>query len=137
MSPALTDVAIAPLPIERFQSVLDDDGYRSLLALRDEASVLLRGRAVWCVNSTARGGGVAEMLRSLLAYTRGAGVDTRWVVIGGTPEFFAITKRIHNRLHGVARRRRRAGAGRARRLRRGARRCGRRARAARPARATS
>jgi trehalose synthase len=41
------------------------------------------------------------MLRSLLAYSRGAGVDARWVVIGGTPEFFRITKRIHNNLHGA------------------------------------
>ena len=39
------------------------------------------------------------MLRSLLAYTRGAGVDTRWLVLDGTPEFFAVTKRLHNRLH--------------------------------------
>ncbi len=42
-----------------------------------------RGRAVWHVNSTARGGGVAEMLQSLLAYARGAGVDVRWLTIGG------------------------------------------------------
>ncbi|MGZ4275597.1 MAG: glycosyltransferase [Solirubrobacteraceae bacterium] len=98
--PLTSDVPIAPLPIERFQSVLDDAAYRDLLQLREDATALLRGRAVWCVNSTARGGGVAEMLRSLLAYTRGAGVDTRWSVIGGTPEFFAVTKRLHNRLHG-------------------------------------
>jgi trehalose synthase len=57
---------------------------------------------VWNVNSTARGGGVAEMLTSLIAYTRGSGVDARWVVIDGDPEFFRITKRIHNRLHGSA-----------------------------------
>ena len=101
MSPAVTDVPVAPLPAERFESVLDGDAYRTLLTARDEATALLRGRAVWCVNSTARGGGVAEMLRSLLAYTRGAGVDTRWVVIGGTPAFFAVTKRLHNRLHGA------------------------------------
>jgi trehalose synthase len=101
MSPTVTDVPVAPLPAERFESVLDDGSYRDLLAVRDEAAALLRGRAVWCVNSTARGGGVAEMLRSLLAYTRGAGVDTRWVVIGGTPAFFAVTKRLHNRLHGA------------------------------------
>jgi trehalose synthase len=53
------------------------------------------------VNSTARGGGVAELLQPLVAYARGAGVDARWVVIDGPPEFFAVTKRIHNRLHGA------------------------------------
>jgi trehalose synthase len=54
------------------------------------------------VNSTARGGGVAEMLHSLIAYGRGTGIDTRWVVMGGEPDFFRVTKRIHNRLHGSA-----------------------------------
>jgi hypothetical protein len=41
------------------------------------------------------------MLGSLIAYTRGAGVDARWVVIEGDPEFFRVTKRIHNRLLGA------------------------------------
>jgi len=61
----------------------------------------LAGRAVVNVNSTARGGGVAEMLLPLVAYARGAGIDCRWLVIEGDPEFFSITKRIHNRLHGA------------------------------------
>ena len=41
------------------------------------------------------------MLQSLLAYARGAGVDARWLTIGGNEEFFEVTKRIHNRLHGA------------------------------------
>ena len=61
----------------------------------------LAGRVVLNVNSTASGGGVAEMLRTLLAYARGAGVDTQWIVIQGDPHFFEITKRIHNNLHGA------------------------------------
>jgi trehalose synthase len=62
----------------------------------------LAGRVVWNVNSTARGGGVAELLRPLVGYARGVGVDARWVVIDGSPEFFEVTKRLHNRLHGSA-----------------------------------
>jgi trehalose synthase len=62
---------------------------------------ILGSRVVWHVNSTARGGGVAEMLQSLLAYARGAGADTRWLVISGDPDFFRVTKRIHNNLHGA------------------------------------
>lgn len=54
---------------------------------------------VWNINSTAAGGGVAEILRSLLRYTRGLGIDTRWLVLEGPPEFFAVTKRLHNALH--------------------------------------
>ena len=57
-------------------------------------------RTVWNVNSTAHGGGVAELLYSLVGYARGAGIDTRWVVIAGDADFFRVTKRIHNRLHG-------------------------------------
>jgi trehalose synthase len=60
----------------------------------------LAGRPVVNVNSTAVGGGVAEMLQTLLAYARGAGVDARWLVIKGDPGFFTITKRIHNGLYG-------------------------------------
>lgn len=64
-------------------------------------SALLDGRVIWNVNSTASGGGVAELLRALIGYSRGAGVDARWMVIEGDPQFFDITKRIHNRLHGT------------------------------------
>jgi len=67
------------------------------------ARTLFRGRAVWNVNSTARGGGVVELLRPLVGYARGVGVDTRWVVIDADAPFYEITKRIHNRLHGFAR----------------------------------
>jgi trehalose synthase len=99
---ATFDVPTAPLALERFHTVLDDRAYRELLAARDAALALLRGRVLWCVNSTAQGGGVAEMLRSLLAYACGAGVDARWVVVRGNDDFFRVTKRLHNRLHGSA-----------------------------------
>ena len=60
---------------------------------------MLGSHTVWNVNSTAAGGGVAEVLRSLLRYARGLGAEVRWLVIEGPPEFFAITKRLHNALH--------------------------------------
>ena len=66
----------------------------------EAARQTLAGSSVLNVNSTAAGGGVAEMLQTLLSYTRGAGIDTRWLVIEGDPAFFAITKRIHNGLYG-------------------------------------
>lgn len=61
---------------------------------------LLAGRVFWNISSTAAGGGVAEMLHTLLPYMRGGGVDGRWTVIQGGADFFALTKRIHNLLHG-------------------------------------
>jgi trehalose synthase len=97
---SLTDIPVAPLPPERFRELLGDR-YGEMEDVIARGQKLFAGRAVWHVNSTARGGGVAELLQSLLAYARGGGIDTRWVVIDGNPEFFQITKRIHNRLHGT------------------------------------
>src|SRR4030088_1640289 len=95
------EVEISPMNPERFRSVLTPEQVAAFEQGLREARELLDGRVVWNVNSTARGGGVAELLSSLVAYARGAGVDVRWLVIDGSPEFFAVTKRIHNRLHGV------------------------------------
>jgi trehalose synthase len=64
------------------------------------ARARLAGRTLWHVNSTAEGGGVAELLRSCLGYLRAGGIDTRWMVFQADPTYFRITKRIHNRLHG-------------------------------------
>jgi trehalose synthase len=98
--PQIQQVPVGPMDPHRFKSVLSDADYQQLLDLIDNRSRELGGRVVWNVNSTAKGGGVAEMLWPLIGYARGAGVDARWVVISGEPEFFKITKRIHNRLHG-------------------------------------
>jgi trehalose synthase len=86
---------------ERFRDVLPAERYAEFERGAEEARRLLDGRVVWNVNSTAKGGGVVELLGPLIAYARGSGVDARWLAIEGTPEFFAVTKRIHNRLHGA------------------------------------
>ena len=96
----LQEVRIAPLPIDRFLPLVGEATIREVE--REAKGEIERSprRIYWNVNSTARGGGVAEMLRSLLAYVRGLGLDARWVVIEGPPEFFQITKRLHHALHG-------------------------------------
>ena len=99
---ALQHETVPAMAPERFASVLSPGEYEALLGLVDQAARELHGRVIWNVNSTAKGGGVVEMLRPLLGYCRGAGVDARWAVISGQPDFFAVTKRIHNRLHGFA-----------------------------------
>ncbi|HEX5900491.1 MAG TPA: glycosyltransferase [Solirubrobacteraceae bacterium] len=96
----LDDVAVTPLDPDRFREVLTPEGLSDFERAMARGRELLEGRTFWNVNSTAHGGGVAEMLRSLIGYVRGLGIDGRWVTIGGTPEFFDITKRLHNRLHG-------------------------------------
>jgi trehalose synthase len=103
---AITEVArveevhIGPLPLEKFRAVIGDERMRELDVAAQETARRMEGRVWWNINSTARGGGVAEMLQTLLAYARGAGIDTRWLVVEGTPAFFHITKRIHHALHG-------------------------------------
>ena len=97
---ALTNVPVAPLAPERFKQILDARQSEELDRTVERARHALAGRVIWNVNSTARGGGVAEMLHSLIAYSRGAGADARWVVIAGGDDFFKVTKRIHNMLHG-------------------------------------
>lgn len=67
---------------------------------REVAERLGAGR-VWMLNSTATGGGVAELLPRLCALMGDAGVDTRWLVLEpGDPDFFHLTKSLHNMLHG-------------------------------------
>jgi len=68
----------------------------------DRLQTQLNGRTFWHVNSTAKGGGVAEMLPHMLGYMQDFGIDSRWLVISGAPEFFNITKRLHHALHGSA-----------------------------------
>lgn len=96
------EVHVSPLPFDRLGSAVGAD---VVARARDRANAVqdqLRGRVVWNINSTATGGGVAEMLPSLLGYARGLGIDTRWLVIEGVPPFFALTKRLHHHLHGSA-----------------------------------
>jgi len=61
----------------------------------------LEGRTVKMVNSTAMGGGVAEILNRLVPLMADAGVPTRWDVITGGDDFFEVTKGFHNALHGA------------------------------------
>ena len=94
-------VPVEPVALQRLAPLLTPERIALLEAHVAEARRLLAARTVWNVNSTARGGGVAEMLHTLVAYAAGTGVDVRWLVVGGEPDFFAVTKRLHNRLHGV------------------------------------
>ncbi len=90
----------APLDPTRLFPLLSEDRVDKLRTLMTTARQAFAGRTVWNVNSTASGGGVAEMLAQVLASSRGAGVETEWLVLEGAAEFFDVTKRLHNQLHG-------------------------------------
>jgi trehalose synthase len=61
----------------------------------------LRGARVAHVSATARGGGVAELLHTLVPLMCSAGLEAEWHVIAGPPAFFEVTKRMHNALQGA------------------------------------
>jgi trehalose synthase len=97
----MREVEIQPVPLERLAGLLPPERARRLAAYQQRAvGEVFRGRTVWNINATSKGGGVAEMLQYILAYTRGAGVEARWLVLDGDHDFFMITKRLHNLLHG-------------------------------------
>ncbi len=71
-------------------SIIDD---LKLLAER------LKGKVIQNINSTAVGGGVAEILNRIIPLLKELNIDARWDVIKGGEEFFEVTKRFHNAIH--------------------------------------
>ncbi len=74
-------------------------GAEAVQRVRDKARAL-QGLRVAHVNSTYYGGGVAEMLSSLTLLMNAVGISTEWRVIQGSPDFFSVTKKMHNALQG-------------------------------------
>ena len=89
-----------PIPrlihLDDYRAVLGDPEVAELRAL----AAPLQGRTVQMVNSTAVGGGVAEILTRLVPILQELGLAIRWDVITGGNDFFEITKAFHNALHG-------------------------------------
>ncbi|MEN8184560.1 MAG: glycosyltransferase [Myxococcota bacterium] len=96
----MNEIHLGARSFDRFEPLLSAERYAQTLRAAAAIQLRMRGRVLWNVNSSAVGGGVAEMLRPLLAYSRGMGVDARWLVIRGDAEFFRVTKRLHHALHG-------------------------------------
>jgi trehalose synthase len=95
------EVTVPPRAAHELRTIGGDDVGRLYDRAVEEARRALDGATVWHINSTAEGGGVAELLASSLGYLVDDGIAARWLVLEGDAEFFRITKRIHNRLHGV------------------------------------
>ena len=93
-------VQVPQRPVSRLEPIIGSPRYVRLVEAADQVRQLLAGRTIWNVNSTATGGGVAEMLQVLVGYIKDLGIPTDWLVITGDAEFFAITKRLHNQIHG-------------------------------------
>lgn len=90
-------VSVAPRSVGDLAAHAGDEVIDRLRA----AAEPLRGARVLHVNSTSYGGGVAELLHAQIGLFNDLGVHTDWQVIEGTPEFFDVTKVVHNTLQGA------------------------------------
>jgi trehalose synthase len=98
--PLISDMPPAPPPAPRLAEYEPIIGTFQLDELRFLAKPLV-GKRAKMVNSTALGGGVAEMLNRLVPLLDELGVKTNWEVITGGNDFFDVTKAFHNALHGA------------------------------------
>jgi len=98
---SVREVAVPSRPLSQLEPLIGIERFSELRDAAASVGSLMSGKTVWNVSSTSAGGGVAEMLQVLVGYALDASVDIRWLVMSGDPEFFALTKRIHNRLHGA------------------------------------
>ncbi len=97
----LREVSVRELPVSVLGPVIGARRYARLIDVAAQFRGRLGGRTIWNVSSAAVGGGVAEMLQVLVGYVAGLDIPIRWTVIGGDQDFFAITKRLHNQIHGA------------------------------------
>src|SRR5438874_644155 len=93
----MTEVLAANrIPLENYADVVGAGEIEELRALAKP----LRGRSIEMINSTAVGGGVAEILNRLVPLAEELDLNIRWDVMKGAEEFFDVTKSFHNALHG-------------------------------------
>lgn len=82
--------------IQDYKGIVGGDEINELVRLANR----IKGIKIVHVNATRYGGGVAEILKSLMPLMKSLGLDARWEVIKGDREFFTVTKSIHNALQG-------------------------------------
>ncbi|MBN1860637.1 MAG: glycosyltransferase [Candidatus Thermoplasmatota archaeon] len=82
--------------LDKYQEIVGD---HLIQKIRSEASSLSEKKMVH-INSTYQGGGVAEILNSLIILLNDVGIETDWRILHGNLDFFTITKKFHNALQG-------------------------------------
>ncbi|HTK83190.1 MAG TPA: glycosyltransferase [Bacteroidota bacterium] len=85
------------IDIKEYASVIGQNELDELFLLAKK----FEGKTLQNINSTAVGGGVAEILTHMIPLLKQLGINARWDVIKGNERFFVITKNMHNALHGV------------------------------------
>jgi trehalose synthase len=92
----LQEVALGQRSLADYTHIVGKDMVEEIRALAEP----LEGKRVLHVNATAFGGGVSEILYTIVPLMRDIGLDTHWQVILGAEEFFNVTKLMHNSLQG-------------------------------------
>jgi trehalose synthase len=93
----LRDVHVGRKPLADYQSIIPRDLYAEIRELAGP----LEGRRVLHINATSFGGGVAEILYTLVPLMSDVGLAAEWQVITAANEFFNVTKGYHNGLQGA------------------------------------
>ncbi len=91
---------IVPVAPKRLADYVEAAGEEAVERLR-EAAMPLAGARVLQVNSTAYGGGVAELLHTQIPLMTDLGIDATWALMEGSDEYYAVTKAVHNGLQGA------------------------------------
>lgn len=86
------------LRLEDFRTIVPDKTLANIYAKARG----LYGKHIVHINSTYQGGGVAEILHSLVLLMNDVGISTGWRILHGSPDFFNITKKFHNALQGAS-----------------------------------
>ncbi len=95
--PGMQNVVLASKSLADYAPVVGDD----VIAGLERLARPFQGARVLHISSTAYGGGVAEMLHTLVPLMRSAGLEAEWRVISGNDDFFTVTKTMHNALQGM------------------------------------
>ena len=96
-TPGMQRVTLSTKSLSDYAPVVGDD----VIAELEQLARPLQGARVVHISSTAFGGGVAEMLHTLVPLMRNVGLDAEWRIISGNDEFFGVTKSMHNALQGM------------------------------------
>jgi trehalose synthase len=94
----LDHVDVGPRPLKQYEPIV---GEEALDEIRELAAPL-RGARIANINATTYGGGVSELLRSIVPLYRGLGIQSEWRLIAAEPQFFSVTKGLHNALQGAS-----------------------------------
>ena len=100
MSARIREIQVQPRSLADFEPILGGERLAVLEAELAEMARRLEGRSLFTVTGEAWGGSIPENRRSLVQYSRGAGIDARWLVLEGPPEFFAVAAALRAAIQG-------------------------------------